>query len=272
MVFFCQKVLRKIPGNWTFLIVTDRDELDDQIYKNFANTGADHREAVPGRKRRTPEATADRRPPLRLHADPEVPDTGRRAISQAVRPLRHHRHHRRGPPQPVRHPRHEHAECPARSRLHRLHRHAADGGRGEDQGGLRRLRVSIYNFKQSMDDGATVPLYYENRIPELQLTNEQLNEDMAALLEAAELDEEQEKKLERKFAKEYHLITRDDRLEKIAEDIGGSLHGPGHDGQGDGRLHRQATRRSGCTTRCRSTGRHTCDDLQALQAARRMTA
>ena len=40
--------------------------------------------------------------------------------------------------------------------------------------------VSIYNFKQSVDDGATVPLYYENRIPELQLTNENLNEDMEA--------------------------------------------------------------------------------------------
>jgi type I restriction enzyme R subunit len=52
--------------------------------------------------------------------------------------------------------------------------------------------VSIYNFKQSVDDVATVPLYYENRIPELELTNENLNEDMERLLEEAELDEEQE--------------------------------------------------------------------------------
>src|SRR6202165_2943954 len=40
MVFFSQKVLRKIPGNWTFLIVTDREDLDGQIYRNFASTGA----------------------------------------------------------------------------------------------------------------------------------------------------------------------------------------------------------------------------------------
>src|SRR6266496_30024 len=40
MVFFSQKVLRTIPGNWTFLIVTDREDLDGQIYRNFANTGA----------------------------------------------------------------------------------------------------------------------------------------------------------------------------------------------------------------------------------------
>ena len=36
MVFFAQKTLRKLPGNWTFLVVTDRQELDGQIYKNFA--------------------------------------------------------------------------------------------------------------------------------------------------------------------------------------------------------------------------------------------
>src|SRR4029079_16713709 len=40
MVFFSQKVLRKIPGNWTFVVVTDRIELDDQIAKTFKNTGA----------------------------------------------------------------------------------------------------------------------------------------------------------------------------------------------------------------------------------------
>jgi type I restriction enzyme R subunit len=67
--------------------------------------------------------------------------------------------------------------------------------------------VSIYNFQQSVEDQATVPLFYENRIPELQLTNENLNEDMEDLLEAAELDEEQERKLEREFAREYQLIT-----------------------------------------------------------------
>ena len=84
--------------------------------------------------------------------------------------------------------------------------------------------VSVYNFQQSMEDGATVPLYYENRIPELQLTNEDLNEDMERLLEEAELDEAQEKKLEREFAREYHLITRDDRLETVAEDLVDALH------------------------------------------------
>jgi type I restriction enzyme R subunit len=91
--------------------------------------------------------------------------------------------------------------------------------------------VSIYNFQQSVEDRATVPLFYENRIPELQLTNENLNEDMEDLLEAAELDEAQEKKLEREFAREYQLITREDRLERIAQDIVQHFMGRGHLGK-----------------------------------------
>ena len=47
--------------------------------------------------------------------------------------------------------------------------------------------VSVYNFAQSIADGATVPLYYENRIPELQLTNENLREDMYQIIDEAGL-------------------------------------------------------------------------------------
>jgi len=80
--------------------------------------------------------------------------------------------------------------------------------------------VSIYNFAQSVADGATVPLYYEARKPELQLADaDVLRDDLDALLDAAMLDEEQEKKLQREFARQYHLITRPDRLDQIAADL-----------------------------------------------------
>ena len=86
-----------------------------------------------------------------------------------------------------------------------------------------------------MADGATVPLYYENRIPEMQLVNENLNEDMERLLEEAELDEAQligaGEKLEREFAREYHLITRDDRLEAVAKDLVTHFTGRGFQGK-----------------------------------------
>lgn len=79
--------------------------------------------------------------------------------------------------------------------------------------------VSIYDFRQSIEDGATVPLFYENRTPELQLVNPDLNDDLYRLIEDAELDPAQEAKLERELARQYHLITRDDRLETVAQDI-----------------------------------------------------
>jgi type I restriction enzyme R subunit len=55
---------------------------------------------------------------------------------------------------------------------------------------------------------------------------------MDRILEEAELDEDQEKKLEREFSREYHLITRDDRLEKIAGDIVQHFIGRGQRGKG----------------------------------------
>src|SRR5207253_8164748 len=79
--------------------------------------------------------------------------------------------------------------------------------------------VSTYTFRQSVEDGTTVALYYENRIPALELSNVELNADLEELIEDVELNEGQQRRLEHEFAREYQLITRDERLEKIAEDI-----------------------------------------------------
>ena len=91
--------------------------------------------------------------------------------------------------------------------------------------------VSIYDFKQSVEDNATVPLYYENRVPQLQLTNQHLNEDLEDILESAELDDESESKIEQEFARAYQLITRDDRLEAVAQDIVSHFMGRGYQGK-----------------------------------------
>jgi type I restriction enzyme R subunit len=57
--------------------------------------------------------------------------------------------------------------------------------------------VSEYNFQQSMDDGATVPLFYEKRVPEVLIQNEDLSEEFYEILEDENLDEAQQAKLER---------------------------------------------------------------------------
>ena len=39
MAFFAEKVRRKLEGNFTFLLMTDRNDLDSQIYKTFVGCG-----------------------------------------------------------------------------------------------------------------------------------------------------------------------------------------------------------------------------------------
>ena len=174
MVFFAQKVLRTLPGNWTFVIVTDREELDDQICKTFAACGRDDRSSdAPGAAAaRTCSSCSPRQPPLRLHADPEVPDRHRarpypmlsdRADIIVITDEAHRSQYDTLAA--------EHAQRAAERRLHRLHRHAADRRARRATREVFGDYVSIYNFPQSIEDGATVPLYYENRKPELQLTN-----------------------------------------------------------------------------------------------------
>ncbi len=232
MIFFAQKVLRKLPGNWTFLVVTDRQELDQQIYRNFANAGAvtepEGRVRASGGEHLRQLLREDHRYVFTLiqkfHAErgetyPELSD--RRDI--IVMTDEAHR---------------SQYDIFALNMRNALPNAAFIGFTGTPlMAGEEKTRavfgdyVSIYNFKQSVDDQATVPLYYENRIPELQLTNPDLNADMAAVLEAAELDEAQEARLEREFAREYHLITRADRLDAIAADIVAHFTGRGFAGK-----------------------------------------
>jgi len=40
MVFFSEKVRRKLTGNFTFLVVTDREDLEKQIYNTYVGVGA----------------------------------------------------------------------------------------------------------------------------------------------------------------------------------------------------------------------------------------
>jgi type I restriction enzyme, R subunit len=79
--------------------------------------------------------------------------------------------------------------------------------------------VSEYNFQQSVDDGATVPLFYGKRVPKVLIQNDDLSEEFVEIVEDENLDDAQQEKLEKRFAKETEVIKRDDRLETIARDI-----------------------------------------------------
>ena len=216
MVFFAQRVLRRFTGNWTFVVVTDRVELDDQIAKTFkavgavsasesdqchAQSGAHLRELLRGNHRyvftlvhkfQTAEALTDRSDVIVLTDEAHRSQYDTLALNMR-------------------------AAMPKATFL------AFTGTpliAGEE-----RTRdvfgdyVSIYDFQQSVEDGATVPLFYENRTPALELVNPDLNDDLYRLIEDAGLDEAQEAKLETVLGRQYHLITRDDRLETVARDI-----------------------------------------------------
>ena len=228
MVFFAQKILRKISGNWTFVVVTDRVELDDQIAKTFkacgavseaesdvchAQSGAQLRQLLGENHRyvftlihkfQTPELLCDRPDVIVLTDESHRSQYDTLALNM-------------------------------RTALPRALFLAFTGTPlivGEER--TREVfgeYVSIYDFQQSVEDGATVPLFYENRTPELRLENPNLNEDIYNLIEAAELDEEQETRLERELGRQYQLITRDDRLETVAKDIVQHFLGRGFQGK-----------------------------------------
>jgi type I restriction enzyme R subunit len=226
MVFFAQKVLRKIPGNWTFVVVTDRVELDEQIAKTFAacgavsdanachaQSGADLRKLLSGNNRyvftlihkfQTSEMLCDRRDVIVLTDEAHRSQYDTLALNM-------------------------------RAALPNAMFVAFTGTpliAGEER--TREVfgdYVSIYDFQQSVEDGATVPLFYENRTPELHLDNPELNDDIYDLIESADLSDEAEKKLERELGRQYHLITRDDRLDTVAQDIVRHFTGRGFQGK-----------------------------------------
>src|SRR4029079_11757763 len=226
--FFAQKVLRKLVGNWTFVVITDRVELDDQIAQTFkavravyevereqchAQSGVHLRELVRGNHRyvftlihkfQTPELLTDRSDVIVLTDEAHRSQYDTLALTmRAALPM---------------------AMFLAFTGTPLI----AGEERTRDVFGD---YVSIYDFRQSVEDGATVPLFYENRTPELQLVNPDLNDDIYELIEQAALDAEQEARLEKELSRQYHLITRDDRLDTVAKDIARHFTGRGFQGK-----------------------------------------
>jgi type I restriction enzyme R subunit len=221
MAMFAEKVLRRKGGNFSFVIVTDRAELDDQIAGTFAAVGAltkglNEVQAGSRAHLRALLAGNERYVFTLIHkfstADREaMPVLSTRSDIIVITDEAH---------------RSQYDQLAANMRA-ALPNAAFIGFTGTPliKGEESRTRevfgdyVSIYDFAQSVADGATVPLYYEARKPELQLSGEDLRDDLDAVLEEAALDEAQEARLRKHFGRQYHLITRNDRLDRIADDV-----------------------------------------------------
>ena len=217
MAFFAEKVRRKLEGNFTFLLMTDRNDLDGQIYKTFVGCGiADDQ---------TPRAASgnDLEKLLKenhryvfslIHKfnkdiDPKQPYSERDDI--IVISDEAHR---------------TQAGRLARNMRLALPNAAFIGFTGtplfkQDEITKRIFGdyVSRYDFKRSEEDGATVKLVYENRGEKLGVARTDLNDRIASKIEDAELDPDQEALLDKLLGQDYEVITADERLDKIAADF-----------------------------------------------------
>ena len=220
MLFLAQKIRRKFEGSPTFLVLTDRDELNKQISDTFENCGllgsvkakkfiASSGEDLKAKLKGNPSFIFSLIQKFNdPNADPIYPDHDIIVMSDEAHRTQN--------------------GIFADNLMHILptaHRIGFTGTpllsndniTARTFGGY----VSIYDFKRAVEDKATVPLYYENRGEKLQdLKNPEINEEIAAALEqAGDLDASQLAKLEREFSKEVHLLTAAKRLRLVAQDF-----------------------------------------------------
>ena len=227
MVWLSQKVLRKLVGNFTFVIVTDRKQLDGQAYKNFANVGAIYEKEVHA------DSIQDLKDLLRadhrqvfttIQKFQDIPGAISEREDIIVMTDEAHR------------TQYDKMALNMRKALPKASFIGFTGTPLMTDGEAETVKtfgsyVSVYNFGQSVADGATVPLYYENRVPRLKNVNENLEEQLGQLMDRYDLDEDEEERLEREYSNFYEIITREDRLNVIARDIVEHYVGRGYNGK-----------------------------------------
>mgnify|MGYP001050640515 CR=1 FL=1 len=223
MIFFSKKIQRKLTGNWSFLIITDRRDLDSQIYRNFVDT-------------ETIVETKDQKANYFRPADKE----NLRDYLQSNRTFVFTLIHKFGIESGRTFPKLTERDdwIVIVDEAHRTqYKSLAENMRiGLPKAqyiaftGTPLLRneltkdwfgpyVSEYNFAQSIEDGATVPIFYKKSVPRVEQVNPDLVGNAAEILEEENLSEEQRKKLDREYSTLLNVVRRDDRLEEIAKHI-----------------------------------------------------
>lgn len=220
MVMFTRKIHRKLGGNFTFLVLTDRDDLDTQIYKTFAGCGVVDNDREPCRA-----ASGDHLSRLlsehkayifsliqkfNQKVDPAAGYTLRDDII-VITDEAHRTQY----------------GTLALNMRNALPNASFIGFTGtplfKDDEITRRVfgnYVSTYDFQRAVEDKATVPLYYDARGEKLGVAVGDLNERIAEKLEEVEIhDIDVQERLEKELKREYHIITADKRLDQVARDF-----------------------------------------------------
>jgi len=220
MVYFAQKVRRKLGGDFTFLVLTDRTDLDGQIYKTFAGTGLADNDKDPCRA----ESGKQLKQYLGEHKkfvfsliqkfNKEIKSDDEYSDRSNIIVMTDEAH------------RSQYGSL-AMNMRDALPNASFIGFTGtplftDDEitqrvfGGY----VSTYDFQRAIEDKATLPLYYDARGDKLGLSTEGLNEKIAAKVAEAEIaDIDVSARLENELKREYHIVTAESRLRQIAKDF-----------------------------------------------------
>lgn len=219
MVFLSQKIRRKFEGSPTFVILTDRDELNSQISDTFENCGmlgktdaskfiASSGDDLVQKLKGNPSFIFTLIQKFnKPNSEPIYPDHDIIIMSDEA----HRSQYGIFADNMVR-------LLPTAARIGFTGTPllSSDNITARTFGGY----ISVYDFKRAVEDGATVPLYYENRGEKiLDIDNPEINDRILDAIEKADLDSAQQEKLEAEFAKEIHLLTAEPRLRSIARDF-----------------------------------------------------
>lgn len=220
MLFFTRKIHRRLGGNFTFLVITDRDDLEGQIYRTYAGCGlvdndkepcragsGDHLRALLGEHKKYVFSLIQK---FNRDVDPSEPYSQRDdliVISDEAHRTQYGR-----------------LSLNMRNALPQANYIGFTGTPLFKDDELTRRwfgdYISTYDFQRAVDDDATVPLYYDARGEKLGLATDELNERIAAKLEEWEIEDvDVSERLERELRRDYHLITADPRLDPIAQDF-----------------------------------------------------
>jgi type I restriction enzyme R subunit len=220
MVFLTRKVHRKLGGNFTFLICTDRDDLDTQIYKTFAGCGLADNDRDPcraGTGEQLVRLLGEHKAyvfTLIQKFNQDVDLARGYSLRDDIIVITDEAH------------RTQYGTLALNMR-NALPNASYIGFTGtplfKDDEITRRVfggYVSTYDFQRAVEDKATVPLYYDARGDKLGISTKDLNERIAAKLEELEaVDIDVEQRLERELKREYHIITAEKRLKQVALDF-----------------------------------------------------
>lgn len=219
MVMFVRKVRRKLHGNYSFLVVTDREDLDTQLHKTFVRS-----EVIGAQEECQPRNAEQLREFLRGNKPMVFTLIQKFQYDKAQRyPLLTERDdlivlvdeaHR----------------TQYKQLAENMHNGLPNANyiafTGTPLLGAKRLTnqwfgdyVSEYNFAQSIDDGSTVPLFYSRRVPEVGLENNWLDTDLDKIVEEESLNERETALLENSGAQILEVVRRDERLNRVAQDI-----------------------------------------------------